>query len=273
MSLEVYCVRQPLCLGKFAIWNNENRVPAVVPAGIEQPENLRYSNVMRRCFLSVFLLFLSVFLINAQEIITAERYMEMVSEQYGQIKDYEANITIISGTTEMTGVVSHLAPSFLRIDFSKPAEQVIVFNGELLTIYLPEYRAVLNQSINQTRRPAASGASMASAQGLTLLRRNYIPSFVSGPEPVPLDGNSGERVVKLRLTRRSISEGFREIIVSVNPNTRLIRRLEGRTIADGLVQFDFHDVKPNRGIPEQRFIYDSPASANMYNNFLFRDSD
>jgi outer membrane lipoprotein-sorting protein len=223
-----------------------------------------------------FLFFLLVFSINTvfgQEIVTAGKYLEMVSETYSTVRDYEANLTIRSGNTEMTGNVSHLSPSFLRIDFTRPADQVIVFNGELLTIYLPEFRAVLNQTVNQTRRPGASGASMASAQGLSLLRRNYAPSFVTGPNPESLDSNSREQVVKLRLTRQSVSEGFREIILSVNPDTKLIRRIEGRTIADGEVRFDFTNVKTNQGIPEQRFIYDSPASANMYNNFLFRDSD
>jgi len=207
----------------------------------------------------------------AQEIITAERYLEMVSNQYSSIRDYEARITIRSGGSDMTGNVSHLSPSFLRIDFTRPANQVIVFNGELLTIYLPELNAVLSQDIN--RRASASGAGMASAQGLSLLRRNYVPSFVTGPNPELLDSSSTERVVKLRLTRRSVSEGFREIILSVNPDTKLIRRIEGRTIAEGEIRFDFLDVRTNQGIPEQRFIYDPPASANTYNNFLFRDSD
>jgi outer membrane lipoprotein-sorting protein len=214
-----------------------------------------------------------VFFIHSQEIITAERYLEMVSERYGVIKDYEANIVIHSGSSEMSGTVSHLVPDFLRIDFTRPSDQVIVFNGEQLTVYLPEYRAVLNQNITQNRRPPSAGASLASAQGLGLLRRNYVPSFITGPGPVPLDSGSQEKVVKLRLTRRSISEGFREIILHINADTRLIRRIEGRTIAEGLVQFDFTNIKVNQGIPEQRFIYDSPASANVYNNFLFRDAD
>ena len=225
-----------------------------------------------RVFL-IFSLFFCSFPAFSQEIVTAERYLELVSERYGTIRDYEANITIHSGSNEMFGNVSHLVPSFLRIDFTKPMEQVIVFNGELLTVYLPEYRVTLNQNITQSRRSGASGAGMATAQGLSLLRRNYNPSYVTGPAPVPLDAGSGERVVKLRLTRRTVSEGYREIIVSINPDTRLIRRLEGRTIADGLVQFDFSNVKINQGIPEQRFIYDSPASANIINNFLFRDAD
>jgi outer membrane lipoprotein-sorting protein len=209
----------------------------------------------------------------SQEIITAERYLEMVGERYNSIKDYEALLSLRSGTSDMKGILSFLNPSFLRIDFTDPPEQVLVFNGELLTVYLPGARAVLNQAITTTRRPAAAGASMASAQGLILLRRNYVPSFVTGPDPVPLETGSGEMVVKLRLTRRSVSEGFREITLNIDNESRLIRRIEGRTIADSLVRFDFSNIKLNLGIPEQRFIYDSPASANLYNNFLFRDTD
>ena len=229
---------------------------------------MRFVVQKRGAFL--LLLLLLKFSVSGQEIITADRYMEMVSERYAGIRDYEANLTIRSGNTDMIGVVSHLAPSFLRIDFSRPMDQAIVYNGDLLTVYLPDYRMVLNQATNQNRR---SGAGMASSQGLSLLRRNYVPSFVTDPTPVPLDGSSREMVVKIRLTRRSVAEGFREIIMSVNNETKLIRRLEGRTIAEGEVNFDFTNIRVNQGIPEQRFIYDSPASANIYNNFLFRDSN
>ncbi|MDR1909860.1 MAG: outer-membrane lipoprotein carrier protein LolA [Spirochaetaceae bacterium] len=207
----------------------------------------------------------------AQEIVTAERYLDSVSELYGTIKDYEARVAIRSGNTNMYGTVSHLAPSFLRIDFTTPAQQVIVFNGETLVVYLPEYRAVLNQQVSSSgRRPQAS---LATAQGLSLLRRNYVPSFVTGPAPSPLEQGSAEMVVKLRLSRRVVSEGFREIILNVDPVTRLIRRIEATTLAGGLLRFDFSQIQINQGIPEGRFIYDSPASANLYNDFLFRDSD
>jgi outer membrane lipoprotein-sorting protein len=222
-------------------------------------------------FAVFFLVFLGVFGLCAQEIVTAERYLESVAERYGGIRDYEARITVRSGNTNMYGTVSHLAPSFLRIDFSTPAEQVIVFDGETLTVYIPEYHAILNQVITSSYR--GTSPSLATAQGLTLLRRNYIPAFITGPAPEPLEAGSGEMVVRLRLSRRSVSEGFREIILNIDPETRLIRRIEGRTIADVRVQFDFTQTEVNQGIPEQRFLYDSPASANLYNNFLFRDTD
>ena len=221
-----------------------------------------------------FFFFLSaVYFAFSQEIVTADRYLENVSTRYSGIKDYEAQVVVRSGATEMYGNLSYLDPFFLRIDFSRPTEQVMVFNGQLLTVYIPELRAVLNQSVAPARRSGLGGASMATAQGLQLLRRGYVPSFLTGPAPVPLDERDSAAVVKLRLTRRLASEGFRELILSINPETLLIRRIEGRTIADVLVRFDFLNIRTNVGIPEQRFIYDSPASANMYNNFLFRDTD
>jgi len=222
----------------------------------------------------VFFFGVGFFVSFSQEIVTADKYLERVSERYGNIRDYEAQVNIRSGSSDMIGNLSFLDPFFLRIDFTKPAEQVLVFNGQLLTVYLPDLRAVLNQPVASTRRTTGvAGASMASAQGLQLLRRGYVPSFVSGPEPVPLDERERETVVKLRLTRRLASEGYREIILSINPDTLLIRRIEGRTIADVLVRFDFLNVRTNVGIPELRFAYDSPASANLYNNFLFRETD
>jgi outer membrane lipoprotein-sorting protein len=223
----------------------------------------------KRWFLVLCLFLAGVSLLSAQEIVTAERYLASVAERYGAVRDYEARIIIHSGSTEMYGTVSHRAPSFLRIDFSSPPEQVIAFNGETLTVYLPGYRAILNQNVQRR----AGGASLATAQGLSLLRRNYVPAFVTGPNPVALESGSPERVVKLRLTRRTNSEGFREILLDINPETRLIRRIEGRTLADSTVRFDFSNILINQGIPENRFIYDAPASANLYNNFLFSDTD
>jgi outer membrane lipoprotein-sorting protein len=227
-----------------------------------------------RKILLVFILMISGSFVFGQQVVTAERFLEMVSEHYATIRDYEANIAIRSGATEMAGTVSHLSPSFLRLDFTRPMDQVIVFNGETLSVFLPEFRTILNQDINQSRRSGGvGGAGMATAEGLTLLGRNYVPSFVTGLSPEPLYAGSSERVMRLRLTRRTVSEGFREIILSVDPDTMLIRRIEGRTIADVEVRFDFTNIRINQNIPTQRFIFENPPLATMHNNFLFSDLD
>jgi outer membrane lipoprotein-sorting protein len=207
--------------------------------------------IKRGIFLFFILMIFCFTHLFGQEIITAERYLEMVSDNYSSIRDYEAVITIRSGNYDMSGNVSYLSPSFMRIDFTRPSEQVIVFN-----VYLPDFRAVLNPNIN--RRLGTFGVGMASSQGLSFLRRNYVSSFVTGSNPELLDGEPGERVVKLRLTRRSVSEGFREIILSINPETKLIRRIDGRTIGEGILRFDFTSIRLNVGIPEARFAYETP---------------
>ncbi|MCL2192888.1 MAG: outer-membrane lipoprotein carrier protein LolA [Treponema sp.] len=224
---------------------------------------------MKQCFFALALSILLIIPVHSQEIITADRFLQMVSEHYSTIMDYEANIIVRSGNSVMPGTISYLAPSSLRIDFTQPANQVILFNGDMLTVFIPGLQVVLNQNVAQNR--AFAGANLASAEGLNLLRRNYIPTFVTGPEPVNLDANSNEQVVKLRLVRRNVSEGFREIILSINPNTNLIRRIAGTTIAGVNVQFDFTDIRVNQGIPEMRFVYTPPAGANTIHNFMFRD--
>lgn len=206
-----------------------------------------------------------------QEIVTADRFMQAVSAHYGTIKDYEADIVIKTGSTVMNGTVSSISPSSMRIDFSQPANQVILFSAGSLTVYLPDITMILSQEIGQNSGTA--GASLASSDGLSLLRRNYIPTYVSGPEPVPLDAGSQERVVKIRLGRRTSSEGFREIILSINPSNNMIRRMEGTTVAGVSISFDFTNVKVNQGIPELRFVYTPPAGSSTIHNFMFRDSN
>lgn len=209
------------------------------------------------------------FSLSSQEILTAGRYLEQVSDKYGTIRTYVARINIQSGGTSMAGTVYAMMPNFLRIDFSFPAGQVILYDGESLMIFLPGERAILNQ-------PAAKnqgGANIATARGLNLLRRNYVPAFVVGPAPVPIDPGSNEMVVKLKLARRSTGEGFTEIILDISPDTQLIRRITGKTITDATVRFDFSGVSLNTGIPERLFVFESPPASNMYNNFLLRGTD
>ncbi len=222
-----------------------------------------------KTWFSILLLLCAVFLVSAQEIITADQYLRSVGENYAGIADYEAKIAIRSGNTNMHGVISFRKPSLLRIDFIDPENQVIAFNGDTLTVYLPGQSATLSQSVSGS----SGGANIATPQGLVLLTRNYNAAYLSGPNPEPIDEDSEEMVIKMRLTRRSVTEGFREIILYVSPETKLLRRIEGRTLSNSMVVMNFTDIRINQGIPEQRFVYDSPSSANMYYNFLFRESE
>lgn len=216
--------------------------------------------------IKVLLLFL-VLVFNhayAQDILTADAFFKTVSDNYAKISDYEALVNVSAGKQLMSGTLIFKAPNLLRLDFSEPQSQVISYDGQNLVIYIPELRAVLSQ---QTTSNAAVGT--ATSEGLRMLSRNYSIIYESGPNPVPLADSNSDLVIRLVLSRLSVAEGFRIIKLSINPDTLLIRRMEGTTLAGDTIIYDFLKIKLNQGIPATRFVYDSPASANLYNNFLF----
>ena len=87
-----------------------------------------------------------------------------------------------------------------------------------------------------------------------------------------LDDDSNEMVIKLKLTRRSTTEAFREIILSIDPSTYMIRRVNAfASSSNETYVFDFIDYKLNTPMSEQRFLYDPPTSANNYSNFLLSE--
>jgi outer membrane lipoprotein-sorting protein len=228
--------------------------------------------------ISLVALLLLVFLpasVLSQEMVSADSFFSAVSDRYSGIQDYSAKVIITAGkASPMQGDLIYKSPSLLRIDFSVPADQVICFDGKTLTVYLPEYRAVLSQEVSDGAAGAKTGgAALASKQGLALMRRNYSIGYLSTPDPVPLDEGSEERVVKLILNRKTQTEGFSEIRLSVSPDTSLIRRIEGVAASKETFVFDFKSVKLNQNISDAKFIYDSPASANLYNNFLFKPEE
>ena len=206
----------------------------------------------------------------AQEVITAESFFEAVSATYSGIFDYQADIVITQGNGVMEGTLSYKSPNLLRIDFSKPAGQVIVSDGSLLTVYYPKLEVIFEQHLRN--RDDDNVAGLASRQGLHFLQSNYAIAYLEEPDPVPLDAGSGELVVKLKLTSRSTSEGFRQLEIAVSPGN-LIRRITGITVGFEEHRLDFLNVRTNQNIPDGRFDYDSPPSANVYRGFLFESED
>jgi outer membrane lipoprotein-sorting protein len=225
---------------------------------------------MKKILSAAVFLCLCIFILPAENsILTASAFFQSISAHYGAIKDYEASVSIKAGRSVMEGKVLFKRPDLLRIDFSTPADQVIVFNGDMLTIYLPGSQAVLNQSVQSGG--GQSGANLATPQGLSLMSRYYSVAYETGQDPVPLDVGASESVVKLVLSRRNTTEAFRYIKLSVLPDLKLIRRIEAVTPQGEVFVFDFTGYTLNSGISDQRFIYDAPSSANNYNNFLFSE--
>ena len=224
---------------------------------------------MKKLLISFCALFVSTVLF-AQNITTASAYFKTISEYYGTIIDYEVDFEIKIEKTESAGKLSFKAPNLVRMDYTNPPEQVICFNGDMLTIYIKEpAEAVLQQQVSPDASNPAT--SLTTPQGLSLMSRYYTVAYETGQNPEPLEEGSDEMVVKLILTRKSASEAFRYIKLAINNDTKLIRRIEAVTPKGEEFVFNFFDYVLNQNLSEQRFVYDAPSSANNYNNFLFTE--
>ena len=232
---------------------------------------------MKKVFLySVFLCIALMSVFAQSDILTAADFFEKVSQNLGAIENYEADMTIKMDNETMDSRVSFKQPNLLRIDFSNPKEQVIVFNGNLLTIYLPQSNVILNQNVESTAS-ATQGMNMTTPEGLALMKRYYSISYLIGQDPVVLDPDAvgtqeaEEMVIKLRLVRRNTTEGFRTIQLAINPNTLLIRRVIAESVDGKTYVFDFKNYALNQDIPDMRFLFDMPSAGSTFNDFLFAE--
>jgi outer membrane lipoprotein-sorting protein len=239
----------------------------------------RWGNTrVKRIFLFFGVVVLAAPLSFSQDIRTAPEFFATVAERYSSISDYIAEVEMTMPEQSLTGTLFYRRPNLIRIDFAEPEDQVLVSDGETLKVYIPEYNVVLQQALTGAGENAVAG--LASSDGLKLMRENYSIAYLDSPDPVPLDdpedgesadtagGESSQMVTKLRLTWRSTSEGFRQLILSIDED-RLIRRIVGVTVGYEEIQIDFLDVRLNQNIPTARFDYEAPASANLFSDFLF----
>ncbi|WP_052318043.1 LolA family protein [Spirochaeta africana] len=225
-----------------------------------------YSHI-KACVCVVLLLFMVGTAVAQENIVTAAEFFRQVGTRYEDIDDYTAAISMRRGDTVMSGDMYYRHPNLLRINFRRPEEQVLVTDGSTLTLYIPALDVTMQQSLSG-RQQDEEITALATREGLGLLRRLYSVSYLEGPTPVPLEEGSNEMVTKLRLTWRSPSEGFREIIVSVGSDM-MIRRMVGTTVSYDEVRLDFTEIQVNQNLTAEQFEYRSPPSANRFHNFLF----
>jgi outer membrane lipoprotein-sorting protein len=209
-------------------------------------------------------IFVGIFCLSlwAEDIVTAQEFLAKVSDVYAKLYDYAASLKITKGEIVQTGILMYSNRNLLKIEFSNPPGQVVLVDGEKLSVYIPKFRTILEQKYS------ASGANVATAKGLTLLRDNYLVSYAEKGQ-VPLDAGSNVMVTKLLLTPYSgAAEGFKQITLYID-NNYLIRRVEGITIQLEKVVFDFYGIRLNVGIPLTKFDFDPPPMTNVYPDFLY----
>lgn len=204
--------------------------------------------------------------IASQEIFTGAVFFEDIAAFYGTIDDYRVDITITKDTTVMTGAMIYKRPDKLRIDFMKPADQVLAISNNELTFYIPDLKVTLMQDLSG--RMGEQPLNLLNQSGFSQMRSGYHIGFLETPNAVPLDDGSLEMVVKLLLQWKNADQGFRSIELSID-GRNFIRRMKAVEIDFSEIIFDFKNYTVNQNIPDSRFEYDSPPTAHVVNNFMF----
>jgi outer membrane lipoprotein-sorting protein len=217
-----------------------------------------------RRFLIVLMLLTTASAAFSQE--TATRFFERVSERYGLINDYTADLVITRGDEVQRATVWYKKPNLLRLDFVVPDGMVMAVDGETFQVWVPEYSVTFSQTLRKDGQ--APMASLVSPGGLELISKYFTVSYDPSPVQVPLDPGSSELVTKLKADWKSNNEGFRKLELSIDSDLR-IRRITGITTNGERIVFSFSRMEINRGIPDNRFQYKSPPTGNTIENFLF----
>ena len=132
----------------------------------------------------------------------------------------------------------------MHIAYRQPQGQIINSDGEDFYVYIPTENIVLYQKRSQTQ---SSAGTFVTRTGLDILLKNYSISYFNTPEYVPLENDKNiinrantlfslvehisknAKIVKIRLRRKSSTQSFREIVLSIGIDN-LIYRVEASNI-------------------------------------------
>ncbi len=202
----------------------------------------------------------------AQQVLTAREFFDTVAANYASIEDYTADMVWRDERGTMRGTLIYKRPNLVRIDFTEPQDQLLVSDGRRLLVYVPAHNVRLTQTLRDQVGAAPGG--IATAEGLALMRRNYNIAYLEGPEPVPIREGSSTFVTRLRLDRRQASEGFRQLILSVDENG-FIREIVGTKVDWEEVTMELSNIRTNQRISDQVFQEAGDSSASIEENFLY----
>jgi len=186
-----------------------------------------------------------------------------IKKTYNDLKSYQANFQIVSEKdgkkTVQSGVLRFKATDKLLMEFTQPARQKIVSNGEMMWIYIPSLNVVAEQDLMSDSGLFSSG----SQAGLNRLFSKYHYRFASKEEPELM--KDGSKMYTLVLKQKESRSGYRTINLWIREDYFIVKA-EGFTSSGKRVEITLSDIKTNVDLPNGIFKFDIPASARVIKN-------
>jgi len=150
-------------------------------------------------------------------------------------------------------------PAMMRWDYEEPERKVAITDGRETWLYLPEDREVHRGTLDRD----GAGAAALLLAGKLRLDKDFYSRVLSGDdlEEVGPQGVAGAVVLELAPVNRA--EEFERLIVAVDPERLLIRRVTVVDSLGGRMIFELHDLDRNVPLPDELFRFEVPPGVDV----------
>jgi outer membrane lipoprotein carrier protein len=186
------------------------------------------------------------------------KLIEGVNRTYARMKDFSADFVQFeqNGLNQRDQASGHLylaRPRMMRWEYKRPEEYLWVSDGKMVYYYVPADRQVRQDQLKDT---LDNRIPLMFLVGSSNLRGEFEKFELLNQKP-EVEGMSVIRMYPKRQTDLS------ELIMEVDPETCLIRRLV-MTHEDGASDdFRFSNIKTDRGLEHSLFKFKPPAGVTI----------
>ncbi|MGQ9615324.1 MAG: LolA family protein [Spirochaetota bacterium] len=195
-------------------------------------------------------------------IVSVNYVKSLMEKTFAEIMDYTANIEWVNGDAHYRGRIRYKKANKILIEFEDPKDQVVVSNGNLINIYIPGLKVVVQQSLSESTE--SSLLTTQSEFGLRRLFDEYSLSFYGTSSLQPFR-NTGAYHLKLDQKRPKV--GFKTMDIWVSEKG-LILQSNGVSQNGIKVSLTFSNIKINTEIPDHIFDFEIPADAQVIRNLI-----
>ena len=197
------------------------------------------------------------------DFVTVSDVVKSIRKTYAELESYQANFQIVTDKdgrkVTQSGVIKFKSSDKLLMEFSNPARQKIVSNGEMMWVYIPSLNVVAEQDLMSESGIFTSG----SEPGLARLFNKYHYRFASKEEPEQMP--DGSRMYTLILKQKETRSGYRIIKLWVTENFFIVKA-EGETSTGKKVSITLSNIQTNVDLPNGIFKFEIPATARVIKN-------
>ena len=203
-----------------------------------------------------------IILDNSTNIVSVNDIKKRMSERFESINDYTADFDWINGDVHYFGKIKYKKPDKILLNFEEPDDQLIVSNGNLLYIYIPYLKVVVQQLLTEDTESAI--LTTTSEAGLSELFNEYSLSFYDTSILQPFRKT---QAYHLRLHQKTPKVGFKEIYLWVSAEG-LILQSNGNSPNGLNVSLIFSNIQLNTELPDYIFDFEVPADAQIIRNII-----